>query len=115
MKDCRFSSSALSIIIVNIISNCQKNEASKIDIVFSQEKKYILISFIDNGLGLDSKLNPTDIFKRGFSANSQKKGFGMGLPQIHDLVKEMNGSVAIDLEYKKGFKLDIRLKNEYSI
>lgn len=115
LKDCRFSSSALSIIIDNIISNSQKNEASKIDIVFSQEKKYILISFIDNGLGLDSKLNPTDIFKRGFSANSQKKGFGMGLPQIHDLVKEMNGSVAIDLEYKKGFKLDIRLKNEYSI
>lgn len=112
LNNCRFSPSALSIVIDNILSNSQKNGASKISISFSQEKKGVLISFVDDGLGLDPKLNAADLFKRGFSANSQKKGFGVGLPQIHDLVKEMKGSVAIDVENKKGFKLDIRLKNE---
>ena len=112
LNNCRFSPSALGIVIDNIISNSQKNKASKIDISFFQEKKGVLVSFIDDGLGLDSKLNATDLFKRGFSANSQKKGFGVGLPQIQDLVREMKGSVDIDVEYKKGFKLDIRLKNE---
>ena len=29
-----------------------------------------------------------------------------------ELVEEMNGSITIDKTYKKGFKLDLRLKNE---
>ena len=112
LKNCRFNPSSLGIVIDNIISNSQKNEANKIDILFSDEEKTVLISFIDDGLGLDAKLNAADLFKRGFSANSRKKGFGMGLPQIHDLVEEMDGSVTIDTDYKKGFKLDIRLQHE---
>ena len=112
LNNCRFNPTSLGIIIDNIISNSQKNEASKIDINFSNEKKDVLVSFIDDGLGLDAKLNTADLFKRGFTANSKKKGFGMGLPQVHDLIEEMNGSVSIDEKYKKGFKIDIRLKHE---
>lgn len=112
LSNCQFNPSSLGIIIDNIISNSQKNEASKIDIIFSNEKKFVLVSFVDDGLGLDVKLNVADLFKRGFSANSRKKGFGMGLPQVHDLVEEMDGSVSIDVKYKKGFKIDIRLKHE---
>lgn len=112
IKDCIFNPSSFGIIMDNIISNSIKNQADKIDLSFKQEQDFTLISFADNGIGLSTEIDIKKIFERGYSQNPTGKGFGFGLPYIKELVEEMNGSITIDKTYKKGFKLDLRLKNE---
>lgn len=112
ISDCIFNPSAIGIIIDNVISNSQKNEATNLDICFSQENDNTKISFIDNGLGITNGIDTEKLFEKGFSMNPKQKGFGFGLAYIRDLVTEMKGSVVIDEKYKNGFKLDVRLRNE---
>lgn len=109
---CSFNPSSIGIIVDNIVSNSQKNGAKKLNILFNRDEKCTYISFIDDGLGLESKSIIDKLFERGFSLNPKKKGFGMGLSQIKDLVVEMNGSVDVDAKFEHGFKLDVRLMNE---
>ena len=42
--------------------------------------------------------------------NVKKKGFGIGLYHIKQLIDEMKGSVNIDTSYHDGFRLVVRLK-----
>lgn len=108
--DCKFDSSSIGIIIDNIASNSIKAGATILQISLEERGKFVEIAFSDNGIGLAENINPQSLFEWGFSSNRQKKGYGIGLYHIKQLVDEMNGTVEIDTTYRRGFKLIVRLK-----
>lgn len=108
--NCKFDSSSIGVIIDNIASNSIKAGASTLEIALSETSKYVEITFSDNGIGLAPNIDPNSLFEWGFSSNRQKKGFGIGLYHIKQLVNEMKGTVDVDSEYHHGFKLIVRLR-----
>ena len=107
---CRLMSIILITIIDNIASNSVKAGATILRISLEERGKYVEITFSDNGIGLSENINPQSLFEWGFSSNRKKKGYGIGLYHIKQLVEEMNGTVEIDTTYHHGFKLIVRLK-----
>ena len=87
-----------------------KAGATVLQIKMSETAKYVEIVFSDNGIGLDESIDPSTLFEWGFSSNVKKKGFGIGLYHIKQLIDEMKGSVNIDTSYHDGFRLVVRLK-----
>lgn len=108
--DCKFDSAAIGVIIDNIASNSIKAGATILSISLSESNKYVEVSFVDNGIGLVENVNPASLFEWGFSSNREKKGFGIGLYHVKQLVDEMNGTVEVDISHRPGFKLIMRLK-----
>lgn len=87
-----------------------KAGATVLQIALAETSKYVEVAFLDNGIGLAENIDPGSLFEWGFSSNRQKKGFGIGLYHIKQLVDEMKGTVEIDTAYREGFKLIVRLK-----
>lgn len=108
--NCKFDAASIGIIIDNIASNSIKAGASVLCIEMTEVEKYVEVSFSDNGVGIEKDINPLTLFEIGYSSNIRKKGFGIGLYHIKQLVGEMKGSVNIDTSYHDGFRLVIRLK-----
>ena len=106
----QFDASSIGVIIDNIASNSIKAGATVLQIKMSETAKYVEIVFSDNGIGLDESIDPSTLFEWGFSSNVKKKGFGIGLYHIKQLIDEMKGSVNIDASYHDGFRLVVRLK-----
>lgn len=108
--ECKFDSSSIGVIIDNIASNSIKAGATTLQISMEETSKNVEVAFTDNGMGLATNIDPNSLFEWGFSSNRQKKGFGIGLYHIKQLVDEMKGTVEIDTAYQQGFKLIVRLK-----
>uniref|UniRef100_UPI001A990033 sensor histidine kinase n=1 Tax=Enterocloster clostridioformis TaxID=1531 RepID=UPI001A990033 len=108
--NCKFDASSIGIILDNISSNSLKAGATKLYISLEDMQKYVEIAFTDNGIGLDNDIDIDMLFEWGVSNNISKKGFGIGLYHIKQLVEEMKGTVAIDTTYKDGFRLVVKLK-----
>ena len=114
--NCRFDTASVAVIIDNIVSNSIKAGATFLRVEFNEVGKFVEIDFIDNGIGIETFISPekgTDIeslFEWGFSSNSSKKGFGIGLYHIKQLVTEMKGTVGVDDSYQDGFKLVVKLR-----
>ena len=107
---CEFDSSSLGIVIDNIASNSLKAAANRLTISFIDLKTTISIAFTDNGVGLSKNLDPEMLFEWGASTTRSNKGFGIGLYHIKLLAEEMHGTVSIDKDYKKGFRMVVNLK-----
>lgn len=107
--NCKFDVSSMGVIIDNIASNSLKAGATTLHIEISETKKNVEVAFVDNGIGLDEDVNPESLFEWGFSSNLQKKGFGIGLYHIKQLMEEMKGAVYIDMACQNGFKIIVRL------
>lgn len=108
--NCKFDASSIGVILDNISSNAIKAGATKLNISLEDMPKYVEIAFTDNGIGLDNGIDIDMLFEWGVSDNISKKGFGIGLYHIKQLVEEMKGTVAIDTTYRDGFKLVVKLK-----
>ena len=107
---CRFDPSSMGIIIDNIASNSIKAGATVLHISLLETNRYVEVSFTDNGIGLADNTDPHLLFEWGYSSNREKKGFGIGLYHIKQLIDEMRGTVAVDATYKQGFKLVARMR-----
>ncbi len=107
---CNFDPASIGIIIDNLGSNSVKAGATIISISFCENKKYVEVSFTDNGVGLPNNVDTDSLFELGFSMNRINKGFGIGLYQVKNLMTEMKGIVEIDTKYKKGFKIILRFQ-----
>lgn len=108
--NCKFDASSIGVIIDNIASNSIKAGATILEISLSETNKFVDVAFTDNGIGLANNIDPNHLFEWGFSFNRQKKGFGIGLYHIKQLVDEMRGTVEIDPKYSQGFRMIVRLK-----
>lgn len=108
--NCMFEPVAFGIILDNISSNSLKARADKLEITLSENATHVVISFADNGVGLNPNIDPKLFFDWGVSTTSNRNGFGMGLHQIKRLVElDMNGSIEIDPSYNSGFRLVVSI------
>ena len=108
--NCRFDTASVAVIIDNIVSNSIKAGATFLRVEFNEVGKFVEIDFIDNGIGIEKGTDIESLFEWGFSSNSSKKGFGIGLYHIKQLVTEMKGTVGVDDSYQDGFKLVVKLR-----
>ncbi|MFV7425143.1 ATP-binding protein [Stenotrophomonas geniculata] len=104
----RFRPMEMAVVIDNLINNSKKAGASELLVTMGMEAKdVLLISFADNGSGLDKGISdPSRIFEMGFTRTS---GSGLGLYHVRQALGELNGSIAMDHAHEHGAKFDIRI------
>lgn len=106
----KFSPQDIIVILDNIISNSAKAEhhASKLEVKMSKQDNKALITFEDNGVGLNKAVQDiNDIFEFGKSYTSS--GSGVGLYHIKQIVEDnLHGEVSVTKK-EKGFTLQIRI------
>jgi two-component system phosphate regulon sensor histidine kinase PhoR len=106
----------LSSIYHNLIENAYKyakegNKNLKLDIY--QDKKWIIFSFQDSGIGIEAK-ELENIFKKFYRIQSrynQQGSIGLGLAFCKELVNFMNGSITVKSEPNKGSTFTVSLPN----
>jgi PAS domain S-box-containing protein len=98
--------SYLNSIFYNLISNSIKyrhpGHPSVIEISSKRADNKILITFRDNGLGIDLKANQNKIFGLYKKFHPQIEGKGMGLYMVKTQVEILGGSIHVNSEVNKG-------------
>lgn len=99
----------LAIIVDNIINNAKKHEATLLQIESKiLNPKELQISFKDNGLGLNKKVqHVSEIFGKGFSTTEST---GLGLYHIKNIIEQYNWSIDINADNREGFEIIIKIK-----
>ncbi len=100
----RLDSDCYMRILNNLIQNViAHSHADKIEIVLSKEKGSMQIRITDNGIGIE-KEDLKHIFERLYKCDKgrSKKGSGLGLSIVHQLVKKMNGTITAESTQGKG-------------
>ena len=98
-------------IFYNLISNSIKyskpNEQPLIEIKSKKENGKIILTFNDNGLGMDLKTKSDKIFGLYKRFHSHVEGKGMGLFMVKTQVESLGGKITIASELNKGTKFTI--------
>lgn len=99
----------------NIISNSLKyrsNERKLVIRIFSQCKKdEILVSFLDNGQGIDPEFCNDDLFRPFTRFNSRSDGSGIGLYLVKNMVTKNGGHIEVECKKDEGSTFNVFLKN----
>jgi len=70
--------------------------------------EYIALAVTDNGLGIEKK-HYSHIFEPFFTTKEIGKGTGLGLSIVYGIVKQNNGSIALESVWGKGTTITINL------
>ena len=105
----------LNTLLENLISNAIKYHKtdqtdSFIKIIGHSDQDKLLLSIIDNGIGIASK-HHEKIFEMFFRISGKKNGSGIGLYIVKDTVQILQGSIEVHSEEGKGTAFNITLKN----
>lgn len=68
--------------------------------------KYIQISVVDNGRGMD-EVTRARVFEPFYSTKKSKNGTGLGLFTVQSIAKKANGAVSIESELGKGTRVEV--------
>lgn len=106
----------LKIVINNLLSNAVKYSDDKKKAQFIAIKTYwsdgfCVIEIEDNGIGIMEQYHH-NIFEMFFVTNSNT-GSGLGLYIVKEAVENMNGSITVTSEIKKGSKFTVRIPQHY--
>jgi signal transduction histidine kinase len=99
---------AVTQVLINLVDNALKynNKANpKVVLSFSEDKSYYFFTVKDNGNGI-AKEQQEEVFKL-FNNNNQlditgKKGTGIGLFTVKNLVKKLGGTIELQSEVNEG-------------
>jgi signal transduction histidine kinase len=98
----KFNPIDLIIVIDNLISNSSKdeNEAKHVIISWSESKgNAVTLSFKDDGKGIKEEYLH-HIFDFGFTTS--RKGSGLGLYHVREIIKKMKGDIEVNTKIPKG-------------
>ncbi|MBN1620085.1 response regulator [candidate division WOR-3 bacterium] len=86
--------------------NMRFERAKEEEKVWIAPGNYVLISFSDNGIGMDQYVKE-HIFEPFFTTKEKDKGTGLGLSTVYGVVKQNDGYISVNSELEKGstFKL----------
>lgn len=102
--------SLLRNVMINLISNAIKfsPEGAKIEVRTEVNEKRILISVLDQGIGIPEE-DRKHLFERFFRAKNATniQGTGLGLHIVFRYIELMNGQIDVDSELEKGTKFTI--------
>ena len=101
-------------VFYNLISNSIKyrnpNEQPLIEIKSKKEDGKIILTFKDNGLGIDMKTQGNKIFGLYRRFHSHVEGKGMGLFMVKTQVESLGGKITIASELNKGAEFTIEFE-----
>ncbi|GAL85831.1 sensor histidine kinase [Sporocytophaga myxococcoides] len=104
----------LNTIFLNLLENALKysknQEDSFIRITIADHKKGILITFEDNGIGIEREFQ-AKVFDMFFRATDYSKGSGLGLYLVKNAVEKVNGTIDLKSEAGKGTTFFVYLPN----
>jgi signal transduction histidine kinase len=95
----------LNILIDNIINNAGKAEAENLIIKLENKDNRLLVSFIDDGKGIEKK-NISKIFDFGYTTT---EGSGLGLYHVKQIVDEMKAGILVYNNKQKGVTFELIL------
>ncbi|KAF2517275.1 PAS domain-containing sensor histidine kinase [Flavobacterium foetidum] len=105
----------LESILLNLLTNSIKykseNRKLKISIIAEQIDNKTILSFKDNGIGIDLERNRDKIFGLYQRFHNYPDSKGLGLYLVKSQVETMGGTIAIDSEVNKGTTFTITFKN----
>jgi len=105
---------AMEEVFFNLIRNAFEAmpNGGRLRVVIKNLRAGILVSFIDNGVGIHRE-DISDIFNPFFT--SKTSGAGMGLTKAHLLLEEHRGTVRVSSEPGKGSTFEVFLPVERSV
>ncbi|GEQ86479.1 sensor histidine kinase [Patiriisocius marinistellae] len=107
---------ALTQILLNLVGNALKynhEEIPLVEVKFSQNKNYYIFSVIDNGNGIEKDKQELifEIFKTVDEKDRNgKKGSGIGLATVKNLVTKLGGTISVSSEIGKGSTFTFTIK-----
>ena len=95
---------------INILDNAVKYTESggKIEITVENTKKYVKITFSDDGCGI-SKNDLIHVKEKFYKANNEKHGTGIGLAVVDEIIRLHNGVFRIESSESDGTKVTVML------
>jgi PAS domain S-box-containing protein len=104
----------LSIIFRNILANAfqyyDKKKKSTLHISADITREVAIISFSDNGIGIDSALQPR-VFEMFFRATDTSNGSGLGLYVAKNAVEKLGGKIYLTSTLGVGTEVTIHIPN----
>ncbi len=102
-KQIRLDKNQLKQVIINLIDNAIEGEATIINVktaeISKNNKRYLQISFSDNGSGIPDKYHDS-LFEPHFT--SKKRGTGLGLSIVKNIIYEHKGILYFKTEINQG-------------
>lgn len=97
-------------VFINILDNAVKYTESggKIEITVENTKKYVKITFSDDGCGI-SKNDLIHVKEKFYKANNEKHGTGIGLAVVDEIIRLHNGVFRIESNGSDGTKVTVML------
>lgn len=111
VRQVRFVEGLFAIAFNNLLTNAVKfrktNQPLEVKVESWQEKNYSVVSFSDNGQGIDLDVHGKNLFKPFFRLNRKSEGQGLGLHFVYHLFRREGGKVEVNSEPGEGaeFKL----------
>ena len=113
-----FNKSYLESVLMNLMSNavkyCAENRPLRISIsTRPDENGNIILTFSDNGLGIDLLKHKDRIFGLNERFHSHVHGSGVGLFITKTQINSLGGDITVESEVDKGSTFTITIKNEH--
>lgn len=104
-KEMSFRPLEITVLLDNLFLNSRKANATKVELEWSRQDKYLLLNFRDNGNGI-----PEDIIKEIFEFKfSTTDGSGIGLYHTKKIIQKYKGSIKAISKKINGAEFEIRL------
>ena len=108
-KNIKLSPIDIIIVLDNLISNSSKHSATQIELTWTKTDKAVQLSFKDNGNGIKDNIID-NVFDFGFTTS--RRGSGIGLYHIKEIIEKLNGTISVNNKTKKGVEFIISFKNK---
>lgn len=113
----QFNKSYLESILMNLLSNAIKyrnlNRILEIRVaLFKDENKNSILTFTDNGIGIDMESNKDEVFGLHQRFHSHVNGNGVGLFITKSQITSLGGSIEVSSKVNEGTTFSITLREE---